>query len=56
MEWIKSIDAESIVSYLEFIGKDFNFIINKLMISLNISFDDAYEEFLKYSKSKSLKK
>lgn len=52
MEWIVVIDAESTVKYLESIGKDFNFIIGKLMSRLNISFDEAYDEYLKYSKSK----
>jgi hypothetical protein len=50
--WVVVIDAESTVCYLESIGKDFNFIISKLMERLNIDFDEAYDEFLKYTKVK----
>jgi hypothetical protein len=50
--WVVIIDAKSTVSWLESIGKDFNFIISKLMERLNIDFDEAYDEYLKHTKYK----
>lgn len=49
--WIVIMDAESTVSYLESIGKDFNFIIDKLMSRLDIGFDEAYDQYLKHTKN-----
>lgn len=48
--WVISNDAECIVSYLQYIEKDFNYIIHKLITKLNIDFNTAYEYYLKYNK------
>ena len=43
--------AESTVQYLESIGSSLDFIIGKLMSRLDIGFDEAYDEYLKYTKT-----